>query len=254
MKHSRFRRFWLALVGVAILALAPAGAATAAEDGLSAKQKEEVEQVIESYLLENPDVIMQALEILRTRQKMAEEERLQSVLTSRADEIFRNEKDPQTGAVDGDVVFVEFFDYQCPYCKRVMSTVFDIIKADGKVRMVFKEFPILGSTSIFAAKAALASARQGKYLEFHRVLMEAPGRLTNDIILSIARNIGIDTDRLKKDMNDPEIAEIIQRNYDLADALGINGTPAFVIGKTLVPGLVSRSELERLISEARAGS
>ena len=254
MDLSRIRRLPAALAVAAALALAPVGATQAAEDGLTATQKQQVEQVIQDYLLENPEILMRALDNLRVKQKAAEEQRLQSVLTSRAEEIFRDGNDPQTGAADGDVVVVEFFDYQCPYCKRVMKPVLETVKADGKVRLVFKEFPILGATSVFAAKAALASTRQGKYMEFHRRLMGAPGRLNRDIVLSIARSVGLDTDRLRKDMESPEVLSQIQRNYDLADELKIDATPAFLIGKRLIPGAIGPDDLKRLIADARAGS
>jgi protein-disulfide isomerase len=127
----------------------------------------------------------------------------------------------------------------------------DTIKSDGNVRLVMKEFPILGAESEYAAKAALAAHRQGKYGEFHEAMMTFKGKVTIDDVKRIAADVGVDTGRMEKDMEAPEIATIIQRNYDLAQALGITGTPSFIIGDILIPGAISMEELKKRIAAAR---
>jgi protein-disulfide isomerase len=154
----------------------------------------------------------------------------------------------------GDVTLVEFFDYHCAYCKRALNAVTAVLGEDPGLRIVYKEFPILGPDSVLAARAALASRNQdpSKYLEFHVALMSTRGRLTQPRILEIARDAGFDAERLVADMASPEINTAIERNIELARSLEINGTPTFVIGDQLVPGAVDLDTLRRLIAEARA--
>jgi protein-disulfide isomerase len=149
------------------------------------------------------------------------------------------------------VTLVEFFDYRCPYCKSVSAGLIDTIKSDGNVRLVMKEFPILGAESEYAAEAALAANRQGKYGEFHEAMMTFKGKVTIDDVKRIASEIGVDTAKMERDIGAPDIASMIQRNYDLAQALGITGTPSFVISDQLIPGAVSMEELKKRIVAAR---
>jgi protein-disulfide isomerase len=158
------------------------------------------------------------------------------------------------GNPSGDITLVEFFDYNCPYCRRVAPTVTDLIEDDPNLRLVYKEFPILGPGSQFAARAALASRAQGKYSEFHETLMNAGRQVNEDSVIEIAREVGLDVDRLAQDMEDPAIEAAIARNLALANTLGITGTPSFVIGDEIVPGAVDRATLEGLITQARRGS
>lgn len=146
---------------------------------------------------------------------------------------------------------MEFFDYNCPYCRQVAPYMTKAETSDPKLRIVYKEFPILGANSTFAAKAALAAHRQGKYAAFHRALMEAKGTLTENGVLEVAGRIGLDIVRLKADMADPKIQAAIDRNLALARALNINGTPGFVVGEQIAPGALDLATMERLISEAR---
>jgi protein-disulfide isomerase len=136
------------------------------------------------------------------------------------------------------VTLVEFFDYNCGYCKRSMPDVKKLIESDPKLRVVFKEFPILGPGSVFATRASIAAMKQGKFRELHEALFEFPGRKDETSVLEIAKSVGIDADRMAKDMDDPEVSAIIDRNIKLAGELGIAGTPAFVIGTDLMPGAV----------------
>ena len=155
------------------------------------------------------------------------------------------------GNPEGDVTVVEFFDYQCPYCKLVEPAVEDLIKGDSKLRIVYKEFPILGPVSTYASRVALAAMKQGKYVEFHTAMMAAKGKITEDIVMKIAADAGLDLAKVKIDMNAPEIEKTIQHSYELADALGINGTPAFIIGDALLPGAADLATLKKAVTETR---
>jgi protein-disulfide isomerase len=149
------------------------------------------------------------------------------------------------------VTLVEFFDYRCPYCKQVSPSLQALLKEDPKLRVVYKEFPVLGRESVFAARAALAARKQGKYELFHNALMALKGQLGDDIVLKTAGAVGIDVEKLKADMGAPEIEAQIRRNHELAQALDIRGTPAFIVGTTLIPGAVDVATLRQKIAEAR---
>ena len=175
-------------------------------------------------------------------------------LASHPEALFSDLESPVAGNPDGDVTLVEFFDYHCAYCKRMRGPVMTVLEEDPGLRVVFKEFPILGPDSVVAARAALTSRNQNpdKYVEFHTALMSTRGRLTQPRILAIARDVGFDAERLETDMDSPEVTATIRRNLALARALGITGTPSLVIGTQLVPGAVSLRTLRQLIAQARA--
>jgi protein-disulfide isomerase len=194
---------------------------------------------------------MEALQILQERQRAAEAENLERTIAERSDEILNDPAAPVGGNPAGDVTLVEFFDYNCPYCRRVAPTVADLEAADPNLRIVYKEYPILGPGSQFAARAALASRKQGKYVPFHHALMQAREQVTDASVMAIARAVGLDPERLRADMQDPAIQAAIARNLQLADALGIDGTPSFVIGDRVVPGAVELRTLQGLVARAR---
>lgn len=232
-------------------ALRPALAAEAAKAALSPEQQKAVRDLVKEYLLKNPEVIVEALRELRRREQEAKRKATRAALAKYRDEIVSDKDAPVGGNPNGNVTIVEFFDYQCGYCKRVMQTVIDSTKQDGNIRLVFKEFPILGPASVIASEAALAARKQGKYEAFHFALMGHKGQLSRDAIMDIAKSVGLDVEKLKDDMNSPEIKAIIVKNHRLARALAIQGTPAFVIGDQLVPGALDRGTLNRLVARAR---
>jgi protein-disulfide isomerase len=245
------------LVAMAALSLmaAPGIDQVAAQDAppmsRQAAELDDFEQRVREYLLENPEVIMEALRILEQRQRAAEAENLNRTIAERSEEILNDPAAPVGGNPSGDVTLVEFFDYNCPYCRRVAPTVVELEEADPDLRLVYKEFPILGSGSQFAARAALASRRQGKYVPFHNALMQAADQVTEETAMETAREVGLDTEQLRADMQDPAIQDAIARNLQLANALGITGTPSFVIGEEVVPGAVDLRTLQSLIARAR---
>lgn len=213
--------------------------------------KDEFERRVRAYLLKQPEVIAEAVQKLRERQLAAQQAALQSVIRARADEIFRDPAAPVGGNPNGDVTVVEFFDYNCPYCRQVAPIMEEAEAADPKLRIVYKEFPILGENSKFAARAALAAHKQSKYIAFHKAMMKAKGGATPSAVLAIAKEVGLDVERLEADMKDPAIEKAIQRNLVLAGALRINGTPAFVVGEDIIRGATDLETLKGSIQKAR---
>ncbi len=213
----------------------------------------ELEQRIRDYILQHPEVIVEALRGFEARQQAVAANETQSVIASRRDEIFNDPATPIGGNPEGDVSIVEFFDYNCPYCRKNAPTLDELERTDPDLRFVYKEWPILGPGSEFAALAALASVRQGKYIAFHKAMMAVSGRLTEDKALEVAGTVGIDVEQLKRDLEDPAIQEAIERNRDLARALGVTGTPAFVVNDQFLPGLQEMPALQSVIRLAREG-
>lgn len=239
-----------------VVALAGGGPAAAQDQsmpgGFTADQVQGIELIIKRYLMENPEVLIESLNAFQQRERLAEEQRRQDAILAEADALKNDPSTPVLGNPEGDVAMVEFFDYRCPYCRRVADSVKDVVDEDGNVRLIMKEFPILGPESMRAARAALAAHRQGKYEPFHWALMTRPGDMSEAHLRSVAEEVGLDVAQMERDMQADAIDESLKRNFHLADALGINGTPAFVIGNTLVPGAIDVDTMRKLIAEARA--
>ena len=210
-----------------------------------------IEAIVREYILKNPEIIAEALDLLQQREEMAELERQRAALVAQHDAIF-NSSSPIMGNPDGDVTMVEFFDYQCGFCKRVLDDVFEITANDPGVRVVFKDLPILGPASAVAARASLAARNQGLYTEYHNALMGHRGQLSEHVIFATAADVGLDVDQLRVDMQAPEIREELNDNIRLAQELGIRGTPAFIIGDEIIPGARSLQEMEATIERARS--
>ncbi len=245
----------VALVSAIALVIELLGGGPArAEHDAATPEQERMERVIHNYLLDHPEVVVEVLQVLKRREQTEASERSRAVIAAHRESLLNDPTSPVAGNPDGDVTIVEFFDYNCPYCKRVFPHVKAVLAEDRGVRVVYKEFPVLGPESLAAARAALASLKQdaGKYLAFHNAMMANRGRLTETRIMGIARAVGFDTERLKTDMAAPDIERIIQRNRALAKALGITGTPTFVIGDQLVPGAIDLDTLKRLVAQVRA--
>ncbi|MEO5756608.1 MAG: DsbA family protein [Mesorhizobium sp.] len=214
--------------------------------------QDQFDQRVHDYILAHPEVIMQALQSLDARQREADATAAKAVLAARADDIFRNKQSPVGGNAQGNVTMVEFFDYNCHYCRQVAPIMEQAMAEDPKLKIVYKEFPILGQDSVFAAKAALAADRQGKYVAFHKALYEVKTRVTEAVVLQVAASTGLDLSRLKTDMQQPDIQASIARNAELAQALKINGTPGFVVGDQIFPGATDLATMKNLIEQARA--
>jgi len=243
---------WL-MAAVAGLAI---GAGGVAAQGVSLPPGQAaIEAAIHDYILKHPEVIIQSLQQYQDRRKQVDAARSRDRIQANRELLFNDATSPVAGNPEGDVTVVEFFDYKCPYCKRVLKTLQQAMKEDPGIRMVFKEFPILGPGSVIAARAALASRNQypEKYAEFHDALMTSRQKLTESYVLDVATDLGFDRERLRADMYATEISAVLDRNRALAEDIGIRGTPGFVIGDKLVPGALDLQTLKRLIARARSG-
>ena len=219
---------------------------------LSAAQEEAVRALVRETIMNNPEILIEALQLYDQQQKQAAEDKRRENLVSMQEELTNDPLSPVLGNPAGDVVIVEFFDYRCPYCKKVAQDVRTAVQEDGNVRLVMKEFPILGPDSIVGARAALAAEKQGRYEDLHFALMEVSGDLNETTIMAVAEGLGLDMHQLQMDMESSEIDTAIRRNYSLAEALDIGGTPAFVIGTQVFPGAISMEDIREAITNARA--
>jgi protein-disulfide isomerase len=214
-------------------------------------QRKAIESIIHDYLTKNPDVLLDALQAAEDKMKGDAKDKAAQALSTRRREIFEDPDTPVAGNPNGDVSLVEFFDYRCPYCKQVEPSLEALLGEDRQLRLVYKEFPVLGPESVTASKAALAARKQGKYDAFHRALMTLKGQINDTAVYKTAESVGVDVDRLKRDMAMPEIARALKANTELADALDIRGTPGFIVGNEIVPGAIDLAGLKQLIATAR---
>jgi len=226
----------------------PATVAVAAE-----MSQEEFEQRVRTYLLEHPEVLMEAVNRLEAKQGEQEAAEARTVLKDYAADVFQDPASPVSGNPKGEVTLVEFFDYNCPYCRGMVSVITKAEAADPWLRIVYKEFPILGPGSMFAAKAALAANKQGKYVTFHRALYQLRGPVDEAKVLEVAANVGLDIQRMKADMQDAAIEGALEKNVKLAKTLRITGTPGFVVGDQITTGATDFDGLQSLIAKGRSG-
>jgi protein-disulfide isomerase len=234
------------LIAVAAIFVLPAQAAE-----FGPEQKKELGDIIRQYLMENPEVLRDAMQELERKQQMAEESARADSLKSMSADIFHNGDDLVGGNPKGKVAVVEFFDYNCGYCKRAFPDVMKMIHRDKDLKLVMKEFPILGPGSVYAARAALASRKQGKYWEYHLAMMAHEGRIDEQVADQIAQATGLDVKKLKADMEADEVNQVITRNMQLAESLKIQGTPAFIIDETVIPGAVGFDALAAAVKQVR---
>jgi protein-disulfide isomerase len=246
------------LLAPALFALALCGAPPAASaQSFSDSQRGDIETIIKNYLVAHPEVVEDAMTELSKRQAAAETEKHQATIAKNADAIFNSPRGVTIGNKDGDVTFVEFFDYNCGYCKRAMADMLDLMKTDPKLKVVLKEFPVLGPGSVEAAQVAVAARMQDpagkKYLEFHQKLLGGRGQADKARAMAAAKDAGFDMARLEKDLANPEVRATIEENFKLAEDMGMNGTPSYVIGKEIVVGAVGLDGLKEKIGLARCG-
>jgi protein-disulfide isomerase len=242
----------------ATVALALCGIpAVASAQSFNDAQRGEIQKIIKDYLISNPEVLEEVSAELTKRQATAEAEKHQAAISSNANIIFNSPRGVTVGNKDGDVTFVEFFDYNCGYCKRAMTDMIDLMKADPKLKVVLKEFPVLGPGSVEAAQVAVAVRMQDptgkKYLDFHQKLLGGRGQADKARAMAAAKEAGLDMTKLEKDLTSPEVRATIEENFKLAEAMGMNGTPSYVIGKQVVIGAVGAEALKEKIGIARCG-
>ncbi|MFK8036062.1 MAG: DsbA family protein [Hyphomicrobiales bacterium] len=220
-------------------------------DGVS---EDRIRELVLETIRANPEIVLEAVQIINARDAANEAAASAQVLSSQRLALEQDPNAPVLGNPNGDVTVVEFFDYNCPYCRRVKPHMEKLLASDTNVRVVYREWPILGDGSVFAAKAALASQNQGKYVEFHWALMELAGRAEEANVIAAAEKVGINVTQMRRDMEAPEISEHIETSMRLARALGFNGTPSFVIGEALAPGLIEADQMIELVKKARAAN
>jgi protein-disulfide isomerase len=246
----------ISLVLLAPLLLTPAMSARA--DAFTPAQREEIVRIVRDALKQDPTILRDAIDALQAEEGSRQEAAARSAIADSRQALNADPADPVAGNPKGDVTIVEFFDTRCPYCRKLEPTMAALLKADPGVRLVYKDLPILGPASVVGSKALLAAQRQedkvpGAYEKLRDALMRPGAEQTREAILAQAGRLGLDTARLGKDMDDPAIQRRIDTNLRLARSLGIQGTPALVIGDALIPGAVETGELERAIKTARAG-
>jgi protein-disulfide isomerase len=240
---------------IAGLAAFVAFAAPVRADEFSASQRGAIEQIVREYLVAHPEVLQEATAELEKRQQIAEAEKARTAVATHADTLLNSPRQVVVGNPQGDVTLVEFFDYNCGYCKRALLDLVDLMKADPKLRVVLKEFPVLGPTSVEAAQVAVAVRMQDKsgkkYLEFHQKLLTGRGQVDKARAVATAKEVGLDMTRLEKDMASEEIRASLEESFKLAEALGLNGTPSYVVGKEVVVGAIGAAGLKDKIATAR---
>ena len=248
-----FRLLAPALFALALLSAPPSASAQSFSD----IQRGDIETIVRNYLLAHPEVLEEAMAELSKRQTAAEAEKHEASVAKNAEAIFNSPRGVTVGNKDGDVTFVEFFDYNCGYCKRAMTDMLDLMKSDSKLKVVLKEFPVLGPGSVEAAQIAVAVRMQDpsgkKYLDFHQKLLNSKGQADKARAMAAARDAGLDMAKHEKDSASPEVRATLEENFKLAEAMGMNGTPSYVIGKQVVIGAVGLDNLKEKIGVARCG-
>lgn len=237
------------LFSMAVLAVGPILSAWAESPSVPAQPA--LDQAIEQYIRSHPEVIEQAIQSLEVKRQRDEKLRVRQAIATHQEELLRDPASPVSGNLNGDVTVIEFFDYRCGYCKRVAGAVMQLQRDDPSVRVVYKDFPILGDVSVFGARAALAAREQGKHQAFHEAMLASEIELTKEEVLAIAQRVGLDVKKLEVDLNAPGWETAIDRNYTLANLLGISGTPGFVIGSEVYPGALELAGLKALVAKAR---
>jgi protein-disulfide isomerase len=235
------------------VAPAPApGAASASGETIpfTPQQKQAIERIVRDYLIQNPEILVETSKELEKRQTALQAEEHKRIILQKRSSIFQARSDFVMGNPKGDVTVVEFFDYNCGWCKRAVDEMTKLVEADSNVRIVFKELPIFGENSAFAAKAAMASINQGKYWDFHRALMKER-QVTKDNVFKIAEKVGLNVARLKEDMANPAYEGVLRENAELARSLGIDGTPGFIIDSKVNVGFVPADGLKEMIADVR---
>lgn len=234
-----------------------------AGNSFTPQQQNDIKSIVKSYLIENPEVLLEVSKALQKKQQNQMMEQANDAISSNGEAIF-NSNSPVIGNAKGNVTVVEFFDYQCVHCKKMAPVIKGLIKKNTNVRVVYKEFPIFGKSSQFAAEAALAAQMQGKYAALHDALINKTQRLSPSVVLKAADAVGINTAKLKKDMKSETVQKALLENRQLAEKLRLMGTPAFVIGATpggkfsqgneafFVPGAASEESLTQLVDKAAA--
>jgi protein-disulfide isomerase len=243
----------LAAAAVAITVLAAAEPARAQK--FTDEQRREIGTIVRDYLMKNPEVLQEVIGELEKRQALAEADKHKAAISTHREALFNSKRQVNLGNPQGDVTLVEFFDYNCGYCKRALADMLELLKSDQKLRFVLKEFPVLGPGSVEAAQVAVAVNMQDrtgkKYLDFHQKLLSGRGQIDKAKALAAAKDVGLDMARIEKDLQSGEVKATLEESVKLAEALGISGTPSYVVGESVIPGAVGAAALRQQIETAR---
>jgi protein-disulfide isomerase len=242
----------------AAFAFALALPTAALAQSFTTEQRGEIEKLVREYLLNNPQILQEVMAELEKRQALVDAERHRAAIKEHAELLFDSPRQVTMGNPQGDVAFVEFFDYNCGYCKRALTDMLDLMKTDSKLKVVLKEFPVLGEGSTQAAQVAVAVRMQDKtggkkYLEFHQKLLNSRGTVDRARALAVAKEVGLDMSRLDKDMASDEVKTTLAESFKMAEAMGLNGTPSYVIGNEVVVGAIGLPGLKEKVNLARCG-
>lgn len=228
--------------------------APAATGNFTDAQRAEIESILKDYLVnKHPEIMAEGLQNLQKREREDAEAKSKAAVTTAKDRIYNDPNSPVGGNPKGDVTVVEFYDYQCGYCKMSEEGVEKLLKEDKNVKFVYKEFPILGPASTEAAKAAAASIKQGKFQAFHDALMSKKEHLSTDIIYQTAKDVGLDVEKLKKDAESDFVKDMLNADLKLGQDIGVRGTPMFIVGDNIYPFAMEYDKLKQTVADARAG-
>lgn len=233
-----------------VAAVAQPAPAAVAGASFTTAQKAELETLIKEYILNNPKVLMDSVNGYRTAEQAAQEDGAIKALKESSDYLLKGNL-PDVGNKSADITIVEFFDYNCGYCKQGYEAIQQGLDNDKNLRFVLVDFPILSESSHLASRYALAAQKQGKYFELHRELMKYKGPKTDESILGLAKTAGLDIDKLKTDLNSPDIEAALKKNAELARKLAISGTPAFIIGDQIIRGYIPYEGMKTMIADQR---
>ncbi len=250
--RSSLLKFGQAAALVGTLALAPA--AMAQSPAFTEQQKQAIGEIVKDYLLKNPEVLTEVIAELEKRQAEAQQVAQASAVKETRQSLLNAAHSYVVGNPSGDVTLVEFFDYNCGYCKKALADVQTLMKSDPKLRVVLKDFPVLGPDSVEASRVALAVKNQlpgQKLFDYHVKVMDTRGRVNGERAMAVAKEMGVDMARLQKDVESAEIRNALQENMALGDKLSLTGTPAFVVGETVVPGAVGMEPLKQIVDNVR---
>jgi protein-disulfide isomerase len=244
----------IAMMAGFVLSTAAYGFASKSSVGpFSPDQKQAIEKIVHDYLVNNPEVLIEASQALQAKELSKVKSQALEGITKNKAKLFSDTMSPTAGNPNGDVILVMFFDYQCSHCKEMQPIIEKVMATHPNIKIIYKEFPIFGANSNYAAQMALAAAKQNKYVEFHNALLKVQGPLSEEKVQEVAKSVGLNVEELKKTMNDNAIKQEVSDNYELAKALNLAGTPSFVLSNQamtefdFIPGAAPASVFQQAL-------
>lgn len=246
-------RFLASLSTACLISASALAQAAATVDENAPVTRKQLPALIKEALVNDPSILNAAIDRMQMAQEEENIKKASESISKNKTDLFSDPTSPTVGAADADVTIVEFFDYHCGYCKQALKSVSQLLEKDKKIRIVFKEYPILSEDSIYASKAALAVNRiaKDKYFDFHKAMFDVKGAINETVVLDTAKKLGIDTARLKTELTNPELTNILDKDRKLGADIGVQGTPAFIIGNNFYPGAVPYETMVKAIEEVR---